>query len=98
MQFCFYFISRIDTTRTIVESTVQHSNILSKSVKQLDEDKLRIAEFYELIYNRQKEIEEKYKTMEKFVKELEDLLNAKCISLNIKIFLVVKYLLSFSKK
>ena len=71
----------------MVESAVHYSNILATSIKQLEDDKLKIAEFYSIIHKGQLEVEEKFKKTETLLKEQDDLIQkcSKFISIGRKI-------------
>ena len=68
----------MDATRHIVESTTEYSNSLSKALNQLECDKLKVAEFYELINGEQKEIEKKQTELETLITEIRETINVKC--------------------
>ncbi|KAL0274852.1 UNVERIFIED_CONTAM: hypothetical protein PYX00_002885 [Menopon gallinae] len=65
-------IKSIETTRNMIESAVEYSNTLAASIKQLDEDKYKLIEFYDIIYQRQEETERKHKDIKTVVSQQED--------------------------
>lgn len=62
----------------MVKSAVNYSNVLASSIRQLEEDKHRLAEFYDLIYQSQYELEEKHKNLRSIVENQDKLLQKKC--------------------
>lgn len=55
----------------MIESAAEYSTILTASIKQLENDKLKLMEFYNLIHQRQEEAEKKYKNVDDIICQQE---------------------------